>query len=203
MGASCATVTPGMNEACCATKAAENTADAWCDENYPLEVSACHAPCLHGAHQTAIRPSPPPIIPWRSRPAAASHTARAPTITATSCVLSIPGSLPNVQDDVIVGATCATVTPRDRQGCCENKDADNVADAWCAKNWPVVQVPARLPAKLHPLQQQPRPGALWGSAQGLASLVAAALRLAALLSLGCAASPMLPVLNVPAACHMR
>ena len=36
MGSSCGTVTPGSNEACCATKVVTNTADAWCEENFPL-----------------------------------------------------------------------------------------------------------------------------------------------------------------------
>lgn len=69
-----------------------------------------------------------------------------------------------------MGATCATVTPRDRQGCCETKDAENIADAWCADNWPVVQVPARLPAELHPASQ-PKAATCRGSAQGLPALL--------------------------------
>ena len=33
VGSSCATVTPGYNEECCARKVAENTFDSWCAKN--------------------------------------------------------------------------------------------------------------------------------------------------------------------------
>ena len=35
VGSSCSTVTPGDNKACCETKVAENTEDAWCLTEYP------------------------------------------------------------------------------------------------------------------------------------------------------------------------
>ena len=87
VGGSCSTVTPGDNKACCATKAAENTEDAWCTENYPvIEVSA----------QLAIQPAiwvPCAAHACRAMPAAHHHPPARLLGGLGACLMACPAAL--------------------------------------------------------------------------------------------------------------